>query len=295
MKKLPLVSVGIPTYNKPEGLQRTLSCITQQTYKNLEIIISDNCSPNPKVKEVVTKFLAKDKRIKYFRQSKNILGDNFRCVFGKSTGEYYMWAADDDSWDLEYVKTCMAEFKKSKNIILVATACRYIDPTGKKPDYFDYGFNTYKLNQVQRFKIFRTMINSRKYTNSIIYGIFKRNILKANLPFINVLASDQLLIAKICLSGEIITLPVLDIIRRRGGASKSFASTAYLQRISNPILINFPFLIRELVLQYLIWQSDKMNFLEKGNLSVFSVIKYFDKFIHSLVNQSVERINIIFK
>ncbi|MBU4370171.1 glycosyltransferase [Patescibacteria group bacterium] len=41
-----LVSVGIPTYNRPESLRRTLECITSQTYKNLEIIISDNCSPN---------------------------------------------------------------------------------------------------------------------------------------------------------------------------------------------------------------------------------------------------------
>ena len=34
----PLVSVGIPTYNRPEGLRQTLDCITFQTYKNLEII-----------------------------------------------------------------------------------------------------------------------------------------------------------------------------------------------------------------------------------------------------------------
>jgi len=33
----PLISVGIPTYNRPEGLERTLQQITSQTYKNLEI------------------------------------------------------------------------------------------------------------------------------------------------------------------------------------------------------------------------------------------------------------------
>ena len=49
----PLVTVGIPTYNRPEGLERTLACITQQTYPNLEIIISDNCSPGPEVGEVI--------------------------------------------------------------------------------------------------------------------------------------------------------------------------------------------------------------------------------------------------
>ena len=45
----PLVSVGIPTYNRPEGLRRTLECITKQTYKNLEIIVSNNCSSGPEI------------------------------------------------------------------------------------------------------------------------------------------------------------------------------------------------------------------------------------------------------
>ena len=40
----PMVTVGIPTFNRPEGLERTLACITKQTYTNLEIIVSDNCS-----------------------------------------------------------------------------------------------------------------------------------------------------------------------------------------------------------------------------------------------------------
>lgn len=290
MKKQPLVSVGIPTYNKPEGLHRTLECITKQTYKNVEIIVSDNCSPNPKVKKIVQKFQKKDRRIKYFRQSKNILGVNFKFVLEKSSGEYYMWAADDDSWNPQYINTCMKEFKKSKKIILVSTACCLTDPTSKKSDYIDYGVTTYKLNSIQRFKLFRSMINCRRYTNSIIYGIFKRNVLNANLPFINVLASDHLLISKLCLAGEIITVPVIDILRRRGGASKSFANTAALQGISNPLLIKYPFLIREIMMQKIIWESHQITFFEKIDISLFSMIKYLDKLIHSTVNQSVDKL-----
>lgn len=295
MKKQLLVSVGIPTYNRPEGLKRTLECITKQTYKNLEIIVSDNCSPNLKVKEVVRKFQIKDNRIKYFRQSKNIYGNNFLFVLEKATAEYFMWAADDDSWDSQYIKHCMAGFNRSKKVILVATASRFTDPTGKKPDYIDYGFNTHKLNVVQRFKLFRSIINCRKYTNSIIYGIFKRNVLNTNLLFINVLAWDHLLIAKICLSGEIITVPVIAMLKRRGGASRSFARTAALQKISNPILIKFPFFVREIMMQKIIWKSHQIIFFEKTNISLFSAIKYLDKLIHNIVNQSVDFIKNIIK
>jgi glycosyltransferase involved in cell wall biosynthesis len=42
--KMPLVSIGLPTYNRPAGLKRALDCIIAQKYLAVEIIVSDNCS-----------------------------------------------------------------------------------------------------------------------------------------------------------------------------------------------------------------------------------------------------------
>jgi glycosyltransferase involved in cell wall biosynthesis len=104
----PLVSVGIPTYNRPEGLKRTLEQICAQTYTNLEIVISDNCSPDEKVQEIILMFAEKDPRIKGFRQSENIgPANNFEFVLHQATGEYFMWATDDDEWDPKFIKTCL--------------------------------------------------------------------------------------------------------------------------------------------------------------------------------------------
>ncbi len=102
----PVVSVGIPTYNRPEWLHRTLECIVKQTYKNLEIIISDNCSPDNGVQKVVSELMQNDSRIKYYRQEKN-RGPifNFKFVCEVATGDYFMWANDDDEWDLKFVET----------------------------------------------------------------------------------------------------------------------------------------------------------------------------------------------
>ncbi|MEL6166686.1 MAG: glycosyltransferase, partial [Cyanobacteria bacterium J06628_3] len=44
-QKQPLVSIIIPTYNRPEYLNLALASAVQQTYQNIEIIVSDNCSP----------------------------------------------------------------------------------------------------------------------------------------------------------------------------------------------------------------------------------------------------------
>jgi len=104
----PLVSVGIPTYNHPEGLQRTLRCITEQTYCNLEIIVSDNCSPETETETIVREFMKDDRRIQYFRQAENKGANyNFDFVLRKATGEYFMWAADDDEWEKEFIQTCI--------------------------------------------------------------------------------------------------------------------------------------------------------------------------------------------
>jgi glycosyltransferase involved in cell wall biosynthesis len=103
-----LVSVGLPTFNRPEGLRRALECLTAQTHRDLEIIVSDNASPDARVQEILHEFAARDSRVKPFRQPTNIgFLPNFRFVFEKATGEYFMWAADDDEWDASFVEVCL--------------------------------------------------------------------------------------------------------------------------------------------------------------------------------------------
>lgn len=104
----PLVSVGIPVYNRPEGLSRTLSCITGQTCRNLEIILSDNASPGDGIEKVAREFMLVDPRIRYERQPENIgVSANFKFVLKQATGKYFMWAADDDEWDPRFVEVCV--------------------------------------------------------------------------------------------------------------------------------------------------------------------------------------------
>ena len=87
-----LVTIGVPTYNRPQGLDKLLTCIHQQTYKNLEILISDNNSPDPAVTAVIEKYKALDHRIFSTRQIENIgVENNFNFVLNQAKGEYFMW------------------------------------------------------------------------------------------------------------------------------------------------------------------------------------------------------------
>lgn len=99
----PLVSIGIPIFNGMStslknkiNLHKSLQSILKQSYKNLEIIISDNCS-NDETANIIKKYLKKDKRIIFYKQKKKLHTlENFRFVFQKSSGEYFKFNAHDD-------------------------------------------------------------------------------------------------------------------------------------------------------------------------------------------------------
>ena len=77
----PTFSVIIPTFNRPEGLRRTLECIRNQTYRNLEILVSDNCSDTTETRAVALAHQQSDSRVRYHRQERNIgLEANFKLV-----------------------------------------------------------------------------------------------------------------------------------------------------------------------------------------------------------------------
>src|SRR3569832_569683 len=100
----PLVSVGIPTYNRAAGLRRTLQFICQQTYPNLEIIVSDNASPGPETEAVVREIADVDPRVRYFRQATNKKAkQNNNNKQTKTTNKKNKKTADDDERNERFI------------------------------------------------------------------------------------------------------------------------------------------------------------------------------------------------
>lgn len=98
-KSQKLLSIGMPVYNGAKFIDKALVSLLAQTYKNFELIISDNASTD-QTKEICLKYAKSDERIRYVRQENNIgAGANFQYVLEESAGNYFMWAAADDMWD----------------------------------------------------------------------------------------------------------------------------------------------------------------------------------------------------
>jgi glycosyltransferase involved in cell wall biosynthesis len=114
----PLVTVGVPTFNRPEGLRHTLQSVCGQTYQNLEILISDNCSSTEETRSIALAWQQADPRVRYTRQERNLgIEANFKYLLGKARGEYFAWAADDDHWTPDFVSVCLHHIGQAGSVM----------------------------------------------------------------------------------------------------------------------------------------------------------------------------------
>lgn len=276
-KQLPLVSIGVPTYYRPAGLRRLLESLIAQTYTNLEIIVSDNCSPNDENERIVKELIQRDARIKYFRQSENVgLFFNFKFVFEQATGDYFAWAADDDTRHPNFIEACINEFKQSDRLVLVNSYSRLVDAQTNQTLAVDKGCTTIGLPAPKRYiKYLTTIYTDQAAVGDLIYGVIKRDALvNAMREQPNILGWDHILLARLALDGEFFTLPEELMESGAYGMSVDNAKAAKSQLIQGSLSERMPVWVRETYQQRTIKTSPNLSWLEKKRLSVWSLSYY---------------------
>jgi glycosyltransferase involved in cell wall biosynthesis len=127
---LPLVTIAIPTYNRADRyLRQTLTSALTQTYPNIEIIVSDNCSTDH-TETVVKEF--SDSRIRYFKHEKNIGPyNNWDFCLQQAEGTYFLLLHDDDLIDRDFIEICMNTNGHAGDSGIIRTGTRVIDSEGR--------------------------------------------------------------------------------------------------------------------------------------------------------------------
>ena len=176
-----LVTVCVMSYNRPELLDRALASITQQTHKNLQIIISDDCSPNVNTTNVIARYAEKDRRIKYYIQKTNLrYFRNLKFLLDKVDGDFVMWCDDDDWYDPTYIQKCLSALLQDEK---ASTAFSYYIETDESGGANDSYPNQAKLlerltnkNTYSRLLAYLFTYNGFGYCN-IYYGLHRKQIL----------------------------------------------------------------------------------------------------------------------
>lgn len=135
------VEILLTTFNTNlKYLKEQIDSILNQTYKNISLIISDDCSTKNEVKEILKEYEKKDDRVKLFLQEKNLgYNKNFEFLLKKSDAKYIMFCDHDDIWYKDKVEKSLKKLIE-KDVDLVYCNARQINQDGKiiHEDYFKY-------------------------------------------------------------------------------------------------------------------------------------------------------------
>ena len=126
-----LVSICIPTFNGEKFLQEALNSIKLQTYKNIEVIISDDESKD-KTLEICLKFKSEVNFPVFIYSHKPAgIGSNWNHTIKKSNGEYIKLLFQDDVLESDCVEVMMNYLLKS-NLEFVVSKREIINADSKK-------------------------------------------------------------------------------------------------------------------------------------------------------------------
>ena len=252
----PLVSIGMPVYNGEDYLPLGLDSLLKQDYENFELIISDNASTD-NTQEICLEYVARDKRIRYERNYKNIgAAKNFARVLEEASGHYFMWAAHDDLWDKTYISKCVSKLEENSSALMVCSDLVFINKEGNI--LYD-GKNRETLGMDVAERIHKIIEKTNWYE---VYGLFRFSALKDTLKQINFVATlekfggDVILLMELSLRGEFAKVNEPLFYYR---SHDQQLSSAELEKANSNRLIRKPysFLARELLTVVLNSNLDK--------------------------------------
>lgn len=155
----PFISICIPTYKNVDYLQRLLQSIVIQTFKDYEIVVTDN-SPDNSVEQLVKQFYS-HLLIRYYKNDPPTnMGENFNLVLQKATGKWIKIIHDDD-W-----------FANKESLQYFADAAK------RFPEY-DFIFSAYNNVDLITGKTEKHEMDSRKkmVLQSSFYNLFFDNVI----------------------------------------------------------------------------------------------------------------------
>ena len=205
LKTKPLVSIGMPVKNgfinkhsNDINLTKALNSVLSQSYKNIEIIISNNCSTD-ETKYYLEKISKIDKRIKLHNQKKQISpGENFQYVLDQASGKYFKWNAADDLISEDYIEKNVEFLEINSDYLFSSSRFYYED----RPEIL-HSFNL-DLDLYNRIKGF---FDIRDVSHNIFYSLIRREIMsKVTNVGMDYWAIDWIINLELLLNGKFKTI-----------------------------------------------------------------------------------------
>ena len=173
------IDILMATYNGEKYLTEQIDSILNQTYSNIRLIISDDCSKDG-TREILKKYEQEDSRVKVYYQEKNLgYVKNFEFLLGKVENEVYALSDQDDFWLPDKVEKTYNKLIET-NSDLVFTDLEVVNEKLEKiyDSYNDYMLLSRKIKKYKDSYVMQYLYNC--ITGCTLMG--KKKMLEKILP-----------------------------------------------------------------------------------------------------------------
>lgn len=168
----PLISVIIPIYNVEDYLDECVQSVIHQTYKNLEIILVDDGSPD-KCPQMCDNYAKLDNRIKVIHKKNGGLSDARNAGLEHVTGDFVCFIDSDDFIDVTMCEKMLEYQQESDSDIVSCMFSWYVDG-----DIQAYPWSSKGYKEKHTLFLHDYLINAvgRQLDNNVCNKLFKRNV-----------------------------------------------------------------------------------------------------------------------
>ena len=168
----PKVSIAMPVFNGARTIEKAINSILTQTFKDFELIISDNASDD-ETANICQRFAKKDKRIYYTRQIKNIgIYENFNFLLGKPRGKYFMFSASDDWRSPEFLEVNVLALDSNKKFVASTSPNCYEGNEDNPEKYIDFNIEGTPKERFVKF------LQNAWHSHGIFYSLIRTKVIK---------------------------------------------------------------------------------------------------------------------
>lgn len=228
-KRAPEVSVGLPVYNGEEYLAEAIESLLHQSFRDFELIISDNASTD-RTPEICAYYCRSDARVRYIRLPHNVgAGRNWNFVVGEARGTFFQWASANDRFETEMLSKCVDVLRRDNRVILCHGRTLLIGDDGSPIGVYEHDLHVTHDSPTARLIHVRSL-----RMNNAQYGLMRLEILRQTGLDRLYASGDLVLMAELALRGHFCLLPDVLFHRRmgRGAANRTLSDTELKARIN---------------------------------------------------------------
>ncbi|MFN7964286.1 MAG: glycosyltransferase [Acidobacteriota bacterium] len=221
----PKLSIGLPVYNGERYLERAIESLLAQTFREFELIVSDNASTDGTA-DICTRMAARDTRIRIVRNEKNLGAvANFNRVFQLAHGEFFKWACADDLVAPTLLERALAVLDTRPDVVLCYPRTMLIDEHDTLLRAYADGLDLQAADVLERFGA------ACAHTGllNVLQGVMRSSALSLTPLFQPFRGTDIALMVELSLHGKLVELDE-PLLQRRMHAEAASASQTHAER-----------------------------------------------------------------